>query len=125
MSVIDRIIQTLKNKGLMQKDLVGYLRENTNLRATETTISDWKSGKSNSYYTVIPNISNFLQVSCDYILTGKESIQNHHTGKEAEIIELYNQLDREDQAEVRGYIKGLLRTEKYNKNFYEETGKLA
>lgn len=117
MSVIDRIITTVKNNGLKQKDLVEFLRNNTNLKATETTISDWKSGKSSSYYTVIPNISKFLKVSCDYLLTGSETFYTDNN----EITELYNKLDEGDQREVIGYIKGMLHNEKYS----QEAQKLA
>lgn len=115
MSVIDRIILTLKNKGLMQKELAKYLCEETNLKITQTTISDWKTGKSSTYYQLIPKISKYLGVSCDYLLTGNDSNIKGVITPKTELEELILKLDNTDKTEVKGFVKGLLNANKYKK----------
>ena len=69
MSVIERIISCLNDKGHKQIDLAEALKDKG---VTKQTITDWKNGRSNTYYELIADISAFLSVSTDYLLKGVE-----------------------------------------------------
>ena len=68
METLAIICNLLKIKKLKQKDLTDYIGLSKN------NFTDWKSGKSNSYIKYLPQISEFLNVSVDYLL-GREEIQ--------------------------------------------------
>ena len=80
------------------------------------SIGNWKNGAMPNSKVVI-QLSTHLNVSCDYLLTGSEPKSSGNN----EITELYNKLDEGDQREVIGYIKGMLKNEKYS----QEAQKLA
>jgi len=65
LSVIDKIIITLKAKGYSQVDLANALKDKG---VTKQTITDWKSDKSNTYFVLIADIAAFLEVPTDYLL---------------------------------------------------------
>ena len=65
MTVIDRIIDCLKKEGKQQIDLASALKDKN---VTKQTISDWKRGKSNSYYEMMPEIADYFGVSTDFML---------------------------------------------------------
>ena len=67
MDTLKRIIKTLKEKELSQKDLCEYIGRK------EQAFSDWKAGRSNSYKKYIDQIAEYLDVSADYLL-GKTDI---------------------------------------------------
>ena len=64
MDILDRIISLLGKKE--QRELTDYLG------LKKTAFSDWKSGKSNSYRKYLIEISEFFNVSIDYLVYGKE-----------------------------------------------------
>lgn len=66
MTVLDRIFNLLAEKGLQQQDLTNYLGVSKQLT------TDWKAGRSKSYFKYIDKIAQFLNVSVDY-LTGTET----------------------------------------------------
>ena len=68
MSIIDRIITTARQKGYTQVALADALKEH---HVTKQTITDWKAGKSGTYFMLIPEFAALLDVSADYLLTGK------------------------------------------------------
>lgn len=80
MDVINKIISTLKEKGYTQVDLAKALKEKG---VNKQTITDWKSGKSNTYYSLIAEIADFLKVSADYLLnrTDQPSAVNKNNEK--------------------------------------------
>ena len=59
---VERIVILQSEKGTTNKALAEYLK------IPPTLISDWKSGKTNSYNKYIGDISEFFGVSADYIL---------------------------------------------------------
>ena len=67
MEIIDRILLLLAGRD--QKELTNYLGLNS------VAFSEWKSGKSKSYRKYLIEISEFFNVSLDYLVYGKE-IQN-------------------------------------------------
>lgn len=68
MSIVDRIITTARQKGYTQVALADALKEH---HVTKQTITDWKAGKSSTYYMLISELAALLDVSADYLLTGK------------------------------------------------------
>ncbi|MBE6576522.1 MAG: helix-turn-helix domain-containing protein [Ruminococcaceae bacterium] len=68
MQILNKISKHLKEQKKTQKELCEYLG------IEKTAFSDWKSGKSNSYKKYLPQISDFLNVSIDYLLD-KETIK--------------------------------------------------
>jgi transcriptional regulator with XRE-family HTH domain len=65
LNTVDRIMNLLASKGLKQSDLANRLGIN------QQTITDWKSGRSNSYYSFIVEIARFLGAKIDWLLTGE------------------------------------------------------
>ena len=59
---VERIVLLLSEKGFTNKALADYLG------IPSSVISDWKSGKANSYNKYIGEISEYLGVSADYVL---------------------------------------------------------
>jgi len=69
LALIDNIISMLKLKGITQVDFAKALSDKG---VTKQTITDWKRGKSNTYYLLLTDISNFLGVSADSLLETKK-----------------------------------------------------
>lgn len=59
---LQRILDLMAEKGIQNIDLTNHLG------ISKTAVSDWKSGKLSSYFKYIAEISEFLDVSADYIL---------------------------------------------------------
>lgn len=64
MDILDRINILMGNKE--QQELTNYLK------LKKTAYSDWKNGKSKSYRKYLIEISEFFNVSLDYLVYGKE-----------------------------------------------------
>ncbi len=71
MLIVDRIMNLVDDAGLTQESFAAKLSEIGDLKITKQTITDWKSGKSNSYFRVVAEIAKLFETSTDYILTGK------------------------------------------------------
>lgn len=85
----------------------------TSLGLSKSNVTNWKKGASPSGDLIV-RFSELLNVSCDYLLTGKNSLGLIEK-KESEIESLYMKLDNDDKNKVIGYIKGLLEADKYQK----------
>jgi len=85
LSVLDRIIATLKMKGMSQVELAAALKD---YGVTKQTVTDWKSGKSNTYYSLIAEIAGILEVSSDYLFNIKKSAPDGTPSIETSIDEL-------------------------------------
>ena len=111
MSVIDNIMTLLKNRNISQ---VQFAVDFVNKGVKKQTITDWKSGKSNSYYQMIAEIAQYLNVTTDYLLTGAEPFPKELSTDETEWLALYRRLDPTEQlkyrAELKGYIKAKEKT---------------
>lgn len=89
----------------------------------------WKNGSSPSA-DIIVKLSEFLGVSCDYLLIGKESTnkittiempKNLLTLKEKELLELFNQLTEHQQSKLIGRIEYMVEENQKN-NLQENVG---
>ncbi len=97
--VTNRISALLKEQNKRQVALAEALN------IPKQTITDWKSGKSKSYFENIPQIANFFGVSCDYLLTGKEyKYTQLITDDEQDLISEYKKLDFKGRSAVMNLI---------------------
>ena len=85
MTIGERIHDILIKKRLKQIDLAVFLGTNS------STVIGWKKGKTPSSDVIVP-ISEFLGVSVEYILTGKENTNNLPMDLQ-ELIHKYGTLD--------------------------------
>lgn len=104
------MLQRIKDEKKKQKITNKILAEVTNIPLG--TINKILSGDSKDpQVSAIIKIAQALNVSADYVIFGKEADrQCNDVG-----IQLYQQLDDEDKAEIRGEMKQMLKAAKYNK----------
>ena len=99
-SVVSRILAAMLEKGYDQK------RFAAEIEVSPQTITDSKKGKTNSYTRYIQKISELLEVSSDYLLTGQEA--QTPAPEFAALVAKFEQLTPEQRGKVIGYMEGLL-----------------
>jgi transcriptional regulator with XRE-family HTH domain len=67
MTIMERVLELLKENGKEQKDLSDYLG------ITQQRFSDWKAERVRSYLKYIDKIADFFGVSSDYLLGNTET----------------------------------------------------
>ena len=97
MTTVEKIIQLLTDRNVEQQTLASYIG------VKKQTISDWKSGKTESYKKYIDKIAEFFNVSTDYLL-GNETAGTKPTdedikfalfdGSEGVTDEMYDEVKR-------------------------------
>ena len=127
MSVSERIFEVLKNSGKKQVDLAKAVGVRSN------TVSDWKNKDASPSAELIYPIAQFLGVSCEYLLAGKDSAPYHHASnihnsaivqgnhaatlivkngkteerelsdQEAELLRIYNSIDIKSQTRLLSF----------------------
>lgn len=101
--IIQRILSLLEEKSLKMVDLCRFLEINT------STMTNWKNRGTDPPAKYIFPICEFLNISCEYLLTGKEKQPSVISSDDAEWLSLIHQLPIEAQYEFRGEIKGYLK----------------
>ena len=96
---VERIVLLLSENGFTNKSLAEYLG------IPSSTISDWKSGKSDSYNKYIGGISEYFGVSADFVL-GRTPIRSGT--KWDELVKQY-QLCDDDKLELVDRLLGITR----------------
>lgn len=109
MTIGNRVLALLNEKGIKQKDLADYLG------TKPSTVNGWKESNRNPSSDLIVRICEFLNVSYEFILTGTEKITYPYSSEDGEWLSLIHQLPPEAQYEFRGELKG------YLKRFKEES----
>lgn len=99
MDILDRISSLLGNRE--QKELTEYLK------LKNSAFSDWKTGKSKSYKKYLIEISEFFNVSIDYLVYGKEKNTPQLADDEWELVDKFRHLLERDKGLVIGYMDGI------------------
>jgi len=103
MEITQRIFELLKAKHKSKAELARYL----GIRPTTVTEWDTKGKKPSVEY--VSRISEFLEVSCDYLLTGEEATskittieipKRSLTENEEEMLKLFSQLTEHQQLKL-------------------------
>ena len=97
MTISQRIFEELKKQGKKQKDLALYIGLST------SAVSDWKKKGTNPAAENLSVIADFLNISIEYLLTGKEKCSPtvELTADERELLEIYNNLSPKSQGQVK------------------------
>lgn len=95
MEISQRIFETMKQNGQKQKDLAAATCIST------SAISAWKKNGANPAAETLSAIADFLGVSLDYLLTGKES-PSRLTEDERDLLALYSKLSSAEQQRLIG-----------------------
>ena len=102
--IIHRILMLLEEKSLTAADLCRAIGINT------STMTNWKNRGTDPPAKLIVPICEFLGVSSDYLLTGKDnSIKGTISSEDLAWLSLIHQLPRDPQIEFKGEIKGYLK----------------
>ena len=87
LDILDRIIMLLGER--KQKSLIDYLE------VSNSTFSDWKSKKSESYIKHLIKIADFFDVSIDYLVYGENAVRL--TESEEKLISDFRNLSSQGQ----------------------------
>lgn len=118
--IIDRISRLLKEKNKMAVDLCNALD------IQQSTMSTWKARKRNPPAEYMPTIANFLGVSLDYLLSGKEAPPKKTTTAEEDyFLDLYRDLPEREQWRIVGIIEESHRRAHESDKYLDTQGKLS
>lgn len=102
--IIQRIISLLEEKSLTATDLCRAIGINT------STMTNWKNRGTDPPAKMIIPICEFLGVSSNYLLTGKEALSKEPLSQEdLQWLLLIHQLPRDAQLEFKGELKGYVK----------------
>lgn len=102
--ITQRILSLLEEKSLTATDLCRAIGINT------STMTNWKNRGTDPPAKMIIPICEFLGVSSDYLLTGKErSSKQDVLSEDSEWLALIHQLPHDAQLEFRGELKGYIK----------------
>ncbi len=101
--IIQRILQLLNDKSLKMIDLCRFLDINT------STMTNWKNRGTDPPAKFIIPICEFLNVSCEFLLTGNDTLASSISREDAEWLSLIHKLPTKAQHEFKGEIKGYLK----------------
>lgn len=120
MEIIERIYELLE-----QKDKRAYeLCQKLNIRTS--TMSTWKARKSDPPAKYMKTISDFLDVSLDYLLTGQEApTRKTTTPEEDDLLELFRSLPEQKKYEFIGELKGYMKAFSDSKKYLDEEKRLS
>lgn len=104
--MVNRILSLLDENKVTAKQLA------TDTGLAQSSVTDWKKGRSKPSAEAIIKIAEYFGVTTDYILTGKESNQSttvtqELTENEKEILALLNQFDERTQLKFLGRVEAL------------------
>lgn len=99
--ILERITAELTRQGKTQKDLIDFLD------LAKGVYSSWKSGRSRNFCEHLGEISHFLNVSAEYLVTGSVAEKTVENEREQELLDWYRKLSPEKQDAVMQNIKWL------------------
>lgn len=133
MEIIERISELLAERDKTAIELCKILDIQT------STMSTWKARKKDPPARYMPAIANYLCVSLDYLLTGKErpvvveqpatpelsAPEPQLSAMDQELLDLFHELPINKQYEFMGEIKGFLRAVEDSKKYVDEGKRLS
>lgn len=103
MTISERLFMLLEEKSKKSTDLASLLEVGTG------QISTWKKRNTDPPAKYIPRICEFLDVSYEYLLTGREASISPTLVNDNEWLALIHSLPSEAQIEFRGELKGYIK----------------
>lgn len=120
MEIIERIYDTLSQKDKRAYELCEKLGVNT------STMSTWKARSNDPPARYLKTIADFLGVSLDYLITGKEApAPKTTTPTEDELLELFRALPESKKYEFIGELKGFLRAYEESQKYLDNEKRLS
>jgi Predicted transcriptional regulators len=114
MTIGNRVLDILSKKHIKQKDLADFLD------TKPSTVNGWKEPNRNPSSELIVRICDFLGVSYEYLLTGKESYIGSISPNDSEWLSLIHRLPEHKRNEFKSRIEGYL--ECYEEPTLDKTG---
>lgn len=102
MTICERMFQIIEEKGKKTADLCRILEIGTGQTTT------WKKRNTDPPAKYITQICEFLEVTPEYLLTGKECSNLNLTENEKEMLQHFKKLSERGQIETIGFVKGKL-----------------
>lgn len=119
MTIIERILNLLDEKGLKMSELCQYIGVGT------STMANWKTRNTDPPAKYIAPICEFLNVSFDYILTGKKNTSSENSDDVNKALHYYERLTVEQKDYIKGEMVRLYMAEPANKQDVEFADELA
>lgn len=101
MTITERIFEQIKQKGINQKEFAHQIGVN------EKTFSAWKVKNTLPSADKISVISDLLNVSIEYLLTGEDPTAPQNTA-DRELLELIENLSSEEREKAKTFIRFML-----------------
>lgn len=133
-NTMQRLNYLMTERNLKQKDILNLTQElckKYDIKFNKSDISQYVSGKTEPNQDKLFILSEALNVNVAWLMgfdvsmekpnttninnTMLNNINNYeYNSSTLEVIKMYEQLDIEDRAEIKGTIKGMLKSEKYS-----------
>lgn len=114
MTISQRIFFLMEKQGKKQKELSKFTGIST------STISAWNKRGTNPAADTISTIADFLDVSTDYLLTGKETLPsneiNFMNANEQTMMNLFRMLSEKEQDRIIGRLENMVEESQKFKN---------
>lgn len=103
-SISERIFEIADKKYLDQSKFAAAVG------VTQSVVSAWKNGKSESYMKRLPQIAELLGTSVEYLITGEKKAPagQEADGREKEYVQLFKKLTPEEQDLVIAQLQGVV-----------------
>ena len=99
--ILERITTELNRQGKTQKELIDFLD------LANGVYSSWKAGRSRNFCEHLGEISRFLGVNAEYLVTGSISEKIVENEREQQLLECYRKLSADKQDAVMQNMKWL------------------
>lgn len=111
-ALLDRITDLMEQSGIKAKQLT------TELGISNSSFTDWRKGKGSPSLDTVAKISDYFNVSIDYLVRGEEFFSHDETEtakmldfsniKDRELLDKFHRLTPELQWKLLGYVDGML-----------------
>lgn len=120
MEIIERIYQLLDEKDKRAYELCERLEIRT------STMSTWKSRTNDPPAKYMKTIADFLGVSLEYLMTGKEApLRKSTTSEEDNLLDLFRMLPDSKKYEFVGELKGFLKAMDESHKYLDKEKRLS